>query len=205
MGNIIESIEKEALFKIGYGLYVAITNDGERDNAAIINTVCQLTDDKVAVTVNRKNYTCETIKKTGKLNVSCLCETTPFSLFEDFGFRSGRDVDKLSGYDTFRSANGLCVLIDHTNAFMSLEVSETVELDTHVLFICTLTEAKVISDADTLTYAYYHKNIKPKPTAKKAGGYVCKICGYVYEGETLPEDFVCPLCKHPASDFEPLG
>lgn len=201
----INKVEKEALFKIGYGLYVAITNDGERDNAAIINTVCQLTDNRVAVTVNRKNYTCETIKKTGKLNINCLCETTPFSLFEDFGFRSGRDVDKLAGYDKFRSGNGLCVLVDHTNAFMSLEVCESVELDTHVLFICAIAEAKVISDADTLTYSYYHKNIKPKPTAKKAGGYVCKICGYVYEGETLPEDFVCPLCKHPASDFEPLG
>ena len=201
----INKVEKEALFKIGYGLYVAITNDGERDNAAIINTVCQLTDNRVAVTVNRKNYTCETIKKTGKLNINCLCETAPFSLFEDFGFRSGRDVDKLAGYDKFRSGNGLCVLVDHTNAFMSLEVCESVELDTHVLFICAIAEAKVISDADTLTYSYYHKNIKPKPTAKKAGGYVCKICGYVYEGETLPEDFVCPLCKHPASDFEPLG
>lgn len=201
----INKVEKEALFKIGYGLYVAITNDGERDNAAIINTVCQLTDNRVAVTVNRKNYTCETIKKTGKLNINCLCETAPFSLFEDFGFRSGRDVDKLAGYDKFRSGNGLCVLVDHTNAFMSLEVCESVELDTHVLFICAIAEAKVISDADTLTYSYYHKNIKPKPTAKKAGGYICKICGYVYEGETLPEDFVCPLCKHPASDFEPLG
>lgn len=201
----INMIEKEALFKIGYGLYVAITNDGERDNAAIINTACQLTDNRVAVTINRKNYTCETVKKTGKLNVNCLCQSTPFSLFEDFGFRSGRDCDKLSGYDTFRSTNGLCVLIDHVNSFMSLKVEETVELDTHVLFICSLTEAKVMYDEETLTYAYYHKNIKPKPSAKKAGGYVCKICGYVYEGDALPEDFVCPLCKHPASDFEPLG
>ena len=207
----MEKIDNTSLFKIGYGLYVVTTYDGARDNGCIVNTVCQLTNNLVSVTVNRKNYTCDTIMKTGKLNVNCLTEDTPFSVFQNFGFRSGADTDKMKGVDYFRSENGLCVLIEHTNAFLSLEVKETVELDTHVMFICSLTEAKVLSDAESATYAYYHKNIKPKPEAKpsadaqdkKTKRYVCKICGYVHEGE-LPDDFICPLCKHPASDFEEI-
>ncbi len=204
-----EKIEASSLFKIGYGLYAVTTYDGARDNACIVNTVCQLTNNLVSVTVNRQNYTCETILKTGKLNVNCLSTDTPFDVFRKFGFQSGRDTSKLSGVEYFRSENGLCVLIDNTNAFLSLEVVQSVEFDSHIMFICSLTEAKVLSDAESLTYAYYHKHIKPKPQAAPASEqtdvkvkrYVCKICGYVHEGE-LPEDFVCPLCKHPSSDFE---
>ncbi len=207
-----EKIEASALFKIGYGLYTVTTYDGARDNGCIVNTVCQLTDKLVSVTVNRQNHTCKTINEKGKLNVNCLDESTPFSLIQNFGFQSGKDTEKLKGVDYFRSENGLCVLIEHTNAFLSLEVRETVELESHIMFICELTEAKVLSDRESLTYAFYHKNIKPKPaeqstesknTEAKTKRYVCKICGYVHEGE-LPEDFICPLCKHPASDFEEI-
>ncbi len=207
-----EKTEASSLFKIGYGLYTLTTYDGAHDNGCIVNTVCQLTEKLVSVTVNRQNHTCDTIKKTGKLNINCLTEDTPFSLIQNFGFQSGRDTEKLKGIDYFRSENGLCVLIEHTNAFLSLEVKETVEFDSHIMFICELTEAKVLSDAESLTYAYYHKHIKPKPQAAptqegegapQTKRYVCKICGYVHEGE-LPDDFICPLCKHPASDFEEI-
>ncbi len=207
-----EKIDSSSLFKIGYGLYAVTTYDGVRDNGCIVNTVCQLTSDLVSVTVNRQNHTCDTIAKTGRLNVNCLTEDTPFSLISSFGFRSGRDADKLKGVDYFRSENGLCVLIEHTNAFISLDVVQSVEFDSHIMFICSISEAKVLSEAESLTYAYYHKNIKPKPQAaapkEEAGAekpkrYACKICGYIHEGE-LPDDFICPLCKHPASDFEEI-
>ncbi len=199
-------IDITALFKIGYGLYVVTSNDGKRDNGLIVNTVFQLTDTpcKVGVTVNKATYSHDTILKSGIMNVNCLTVDAPFSVFENFGFRSGRDTDKFADVDFERSDNGLAYLKSNINAFMSLKVDTTVDLGTHTMFICSLTEAKVVSGDESMTYAYYHANVKPRPAAKKKSGYVCKICGYVYEGEELPEDFVCPLCKHGAADFEKL-
>lgn len=199
------SLDSSAFFKIGYGLYAVTCKDGDKDNALIVNTVSQLTSQpgRVAVTINKSNYSHRIIKKTGKLNVCCLSTSAPFELFKKLGFQSGRTADKLKDIPFARSSNGLAVLLNNINSFMSLEVEQYVELETHGMFICSVRESAVLSNEDTMTYEYYHKNVKPRPQAKK--GYVCKICGYVYEGDTLPEDFVCPLCKHPASDFEKVG
>lgn len=198
--------ENAALFKLGYGLYVVTTNDGEKDNGCILNSVMQVTNvpNKVAVAINKQNFTHDIVMKTNKLNVNCIAESAPFSLFQNFGFRSGRDADKLEGIAFTRSNNGLAVLKDNINAYMSLWVESTVDLDTHTLFICFVTQMDEISDERTMTYTYYQDNVKPKPQPQKKKGFVCKICGYVHEGDELPEDFICPLCKHPASDFEPI-
>ena len=195
-----------ALFKIGYGLYVVTCNDGKKDNGLIVNTVSQVTDtpNRIAVTINKANYSHHIIKQTGKMNVNCLTVDAPFKVFETFGFQSGRNVDKFADCTPLRSDNGLVFLPRYINAFMSLKVEQYVDLDTHGMFICSVTEARTISDAETMTYAYYHANVKPKPQTEGKKGYVCKICGYVYEGEELPEDYVCPLCKHGAQDFEPI-
>ena len=195
-----------ALFRIGYGLYVVTSNDGKKDNGLIVNTVSQVTStpNRVAVTINKANYSHHIIKQTGKMNVNCLSVDAPFSVFETFGFQSGRNVDKFADCTPDRSDNGLIILPKYINAVMSLEVEQYVDLDTHGMFICRITEARVISDRETMTYTYYQNNVKPKPKTEGKKGYVCKICGYVYEGEELPEDFVCPLCKHGASDFEPI-
>ena len=199
-------IDPTALFSIGYGLYVVTSNDGTKDNGLIVNTVTQVSDkpNRVAVTVNKLNWSCEVIAKTGKLNISTLSQEAPFKVFEHFGFQSGRNVDKFDGYTGVqRSANGLLFLDKYCNSYISGKVIQTIDLQTHLMFICDVTQCVKLSDAETMTYAYYHKNVKPKPdTAKK--GFVCKICGYVYEGDTLPEDYICPLCKHGAADFEPL-
>ena len=195
-----------ALFRIGYGLYVVTTNDGKRDNGLIVNTVSQVTNtpNRVAVCINKQNYSHHVIRQTGVMNVNCLSVDAPFSVFERFGFQSGRSVDKFEGLEVLRSDNGLVFLPKYINAFMSLKVESYVDLDTHGMFICTVTEARVLSDRDTMTYTYYQDNVKPKPQTEGKKGWVCKICGYVYEGEELPEDFVCPLCKHGAADFEPI-
>ncbi len=200
------NINPTALFSIGYGLYVVTSNDGNRDNGLIVNTVMQITNtpNRVAVTINKQNYSHDIIKNTGIMNVNCLSVEAPFSVFQEFGFVSGRDKDKFEGKTFNRSENGLAVLDKYINAFISLKVEQYIDFDTHGMFVCTLTEAAVISDAETMTYTYYQKNVKPKPEQKKKKGYVCKICGYVYEGDPLPEDFICPWCKHPASDFEPI-
>lgn len=196
----------KALFHIGYGLYVVTSNDGKKDNGLVVNTVIQVTSkpERVAVTINKENYSHDVIKQTGIMNVNCLTVDAPFKVFEAFGFVSGRNTDKFASCDPDRSENGLVVLPRYINAYMSLKVEQYVDLDTHGMFICAVTEADVISDAETMTYSYYHKNVKPKSQPEKKKGYICKICGYVYEGEELPEDFVCPICKHGASDFEPL-
>lgn len=196
-----------ALFSIGYGLYVVTTNDGERDNGLIVNTVAQLTDNpnRVMVSVNKKNYSHETIQKTGIMNVNCLNIETPFKIFEQFGFQSGRDVDKFKGEkEILRSDNGLIFLPHYINAFFSLKVEDYKDLGTHGMFICSVTEARVINNIETMTYTYYQNNVKPKPQTEGKKGYVCKVCGYVYEGDELPEDFICPLCKHGVADFEPI-
>ena len=196
-----------ALFKIGYGLYVVTSNDGKKDNGLIVNTISQVTNtpNRVAVTINKQNYSHHVIKQSGIMNVNCLSTDAPFSVFENFGFRSGRNTDKFENVDALRSDNGLLFLGRHINSFMSLKVESYVDLDTHGMFICTVTEARVISDVETMTYTYYLENVKPKPETDGKRGYVCKICGYVYEGDELPDDFICPLCKHGASDFEPLA
>lgn len=195
-----------ALFKIGYGLYVVTSNDGKKDNGLIVNTVTQVTNtpNRIAVTINKENYSHHIIKQTGKMNINCLTVDAPFSVFEKFGFVSGRNVDKFTDYDSLRSDNGLIFLPRYINSFMSLKVEQYVDLDTHGMFICSVTEARVLSDRETMTYSYYHANVKPKPQTDGKKGFVCKICGYIHEGDTLPEDFICPLCKHGASDFEPI-
>ncbi len=195
-----------ALFRIGYGLYVVTCNDGKRDNGLIVNTVTQVSDNpnKVAVNINKQNYSYHVIQQTGKLNVNCLSVEAPFSVFQHFGFRSGRTVDKFADYEAIRSDNGLYFLPNYINAFMSLEVEQFVDLGTHGMFICSVTEARVMSDKDTMTYTYYQNNVKPKPQTEGKKGFVCKVCGYIYEGDTLPDDFICPLCKHGAADFEPI-
>ena len=195
-----------ALFKIGYGLYVATCHDGKKDNGLIVNTVSQVTStpNRIAVTINKQNYSHHVIKQTGKMNINCLTVDAPFSVFERFGFVSGRNTNKFADGEPLRSDNGLAFLPSYINAFMSLKVEQYVDLDTHGMFICSVTEARVLSDRETMTYSYYHANVKPKPKTDGKKGYVCKICGYVYEGDKLPEDFVCPLCKHGAEDFEPV-
>ncbi len=196
-----------ALFKIGYGLYVVTSNDGKKDNGLIVNTVTQVTNspNRVAVCINKQNYSHHIIQQTGVMNVNCLSVEAPFSVFESFGFRSGRNTDKFEGCEKLRSDNGLVFLPKYINAFMSLKVESYVDLDTHGMFICSVTEARVISDKETMTYTYYQDNVKPKPETEGKKGWVCKVCGYVYEGEELPDDFICPLCKHGAADFEPIG
>ncbi len=195
-----------ALFNIGYGLYVVTSNDGKKDNGLIVNTVSQVTSspNRVAVCINKQNYSHHVIKQTGVMNVNCLSVEAPFSVFENFGFRSGRNADKLAGWEALRSDNGLIFLSKYINSFMSLKVEDYVDLDTHGMFICSVTEARVISDKETMTYTYYQNNVKPKPQTEGKKGWVCKICGYIYEGDELPEDFICPLCKHGAADFEPI-
>ena len=204
-----QKIEPNALFKLSYGLFVLTARDGERDNGCIINTVTQLTDTpkRLTIAVNKQNYTHDQILKTGVFNVSVLSEDAPFKLFQHFGFHSGRDTDKFSDFKhAERSENGLLRLNRYSNAFLSCKVTASLDYGTHTLFVADITEAKVLNNAPSITYAYYFANTKPKPQPVEPDkkGWVCKICGYVYEGEVLPPDFICPLCKHGAEDFEPL-
>ena len=196
-----------ALFNIGYGLYVVTSNDGKKDNGLIVNTVTQVTNspNRVAVCINKQNYSHHVIKQTGVMNVNCLSVEAPFKVFETFGFQSGRNTDKFADCEPLRSDNGLVFLPKYINSFMSLKVESYIDLDTHGMFICSVTEARVISDKETMTYTYYQNNVKPKPETDGKKGWVCKICGYIYEGDELPEDFICPLCKHGAADFEPIS
>ena len=195
-----------ALFNIGYGLYVVTSNDGTKDNGLIVNTVSQVTNtpNRVAVTINKANYSYHVIKQTGIMNVNCLDVSAPFSVFQNYGFQSGRTADKFASVEELRSDNGLRFLPRYINSFMSLKVESFVDLDTHGMFICSVTEARVMSDKETMTYTYYQNNVKPKPATEGKKGFVCKVCGWVYEGDTLPDDIVCPLCKHGAADFEPI-
>lgn len=195
-----------ALFNIGYGLYVVTSNDGKKDNGLIVNTVSQVTNspDRVAVIINKENYSHHVIKQTGIMNVNCLSVDAPFSVFEKFGFCSGRNKNKFENEEILRSDNGLVFLPRYINSFMSLKVEKYVDLETHGMFICLVTEARVINNSETMTYTYYHNNVKPKPNTEGKKGFVCKICGYVYEGDKLPDDYICPLCKHGVSDFEEI-
>ena len=193
-----------ALFRLGYGLYVVTCNDGKKDNGLIVNTVSQVSDNKIAVCINKKNYSCHVIEQSKELNVNCLSVDAPFDIFKRFGFQSGRTVDKFQGIETAKSDNGLPFLTQYINAVLSLKVENQVDLESHIMFICSVTEARVTSDRATMTYTYYQENVKPKPQTEGKKGWVCKVCGYIYEGEVLPDDFICPLCKHGAADFEKI-
>ncbi len=203
-------IEKEAMYKLTYGLFMLTSTDGEKQNGCIVNTVSMITDNpkRITVFVNKANYTDELIRKTGVLNVSILTESTPFSVFEQFGFCSGRDTDKFAGKSYPKTENGLYYLPEYTNAVLSAKVVGTHDYGTHTLFVAEVTEAKKLSSDPSVTYEYYQNHIKPRPQAKAENGkkkWVCKICGYTHEGEELPADFICPWCKHPAEDFELVG
>ena len=204
--ELADKNDMTALFRIGYGLYVVTSNDGKKDNGLIVNTVTQLTDspNRIAVNINKANYSHHVIRQTGILNVNCLSVDAPFSIFQQFGFQSGRSTDKFAGQQVYRSDNGLVFLDKYINAFMSLKVEQYVDLGTHGMFICSVTEARVMSEQDTMTYTYYQKHVKPQPQTDGKKGWVCKVCGYIYEGDELPEDIICPLCKHGAVDFEPI-
>ena len=199
-------IDNSAIFKLSYGLFVLFAKNNDKDNACIINTAQQVTQDplRISVTVNKDNLTHALIYRTRKLNLSVLSESVPFDVIKEFGFFSGFEKEKVPQGKYKRAENGLCYLSDYSNAYVSADVIDTVDLGTHTMFICDVTAAEKLSDENSVTYDYYFKHIKPKPEAAKKTGYVCKICGYIYEGEPLPDDFICPLCKHPASDFEKL-
>lgn len=206
-GETANKNDLSALFNIGYGLYVITSNDGKKDNGLIVNTVTQVTNtpNRIAVTINKENYSHHVIKQTGIMNLNCLSTDAPFHVFEKFGFQSGRVVDKFADCTPLRSDNGLAFLPRYINSFMSLKVEQYVDLDTHGMFICSITESRVLSSVETMTYTYYQNNVKPKPETEGKKGFVCKVCGYIYEGDELPEDFICPLCKHGVADFEPIA
>ncbi len=200
-------IDPKALYKIGYGLYVVTCNDGKKYNGQIVNTVSQVASkpNKIAVNIVKTNYSAEVICKTGLMNVSFLSEDCPFQIFKHFGFQSGRDVDKFAEFDHYDVAgNDVPYLNKYANGYISLKVFDTVDMGSHWMFLCDITESAVLNNVETMTYSFYQKNVKPKPQ-EEVKGWVCEICGYVYEGEELPEDFICPLCKHPASDFKKMG
>ena len=196
-----------ALFKIGYGLYVLTANEEGKDNGCIINTVMQVTSNpcQIAIAVNKLNYTNKMIQNTKKFNISVLTENSKFDIFKHFGFQTGANVNKFETfYDCKRALNGLYYITQNTNSYMSAYVKQEIDLGTHTLFIGQLVGAEVLSDVPTVSYDYYQKNIKPKPQKQKKSGWRCKICGYIYEGEELPPDYICPLCKHGAEDFEKI-
>lgn len=200
-------MDKKAMYNLTYGLFILTARDGDKDNGCIVNTVSQVTTspNRIIVAVNKQNYTHDMIVKSGEFNVSILTEDSKFNTYKHWGFRSGADVDKTEGITFARSANGIIYLEEETNAFLSAKVVSMTDLGTHTLFLADVTDAGVISDKASVTYSYYQKHIKTAPAVKdKKKGFICTVCGYIYEGETLPEDFVCPLCKHPASDFKPI-
>ena len=199
-------MDEKALYKLSYGLFVVTAREGSKDNGCVTNTVMQLTTtpNRISLAVNKSNYTHGMIERTGQFNVSVLSEAASFDIFIHWGFQSGKDVDKAVGINFSRSENGLIYLTEGVNAVLSAKVESSIDLGTHTLFIAEVTAAELISDIPSATYAYYHKNIKPAPQRPKKKGWVCTICGYIYEGEVLPPDFTCPLCKHPASDFVPV-
>lgn len=199
-------MDNQALYKISYGLFVLSAHDEGKDNGCIINTAIQAASapNQLSISVNKGNYTHEMIMKTGKFNVSVISQNATFDLFKRFGFQSGRDNDKLAdfkGYD--KAENGIIYITEGTNAYFSVEVNSTVDLGSHTMFIGQVTDMKLLNDNPSATYDYYHSNIKQVNKSSKAV-YRCRICGYEYEGEALPEDFICPICKHPASDFEKI-
>lgn len=201
-------MDNKAMYKLTYGLFVLTARDGDKDNGCIINTASQVTTNpnRITIAVNKQNYTHDMIKKTGEFNVSVLGEDSKFATYQNFGFQSGRDVDKFEKFTFKRSDNGIVYIPEETNAFISAKVVAEMDLGTHTLFLADVTDGQVLSGSSSVTYAYYQKNIKPAPKKddRKKTGWICTVCGYIYEGEELPEDFVCPVCKHGAIDFKPL-
>ena len=200
-------MDTNTLFKIGYGLYILSCHENGKDNACIVNTVMQVTSNpcKIAICVNKNNHTCTMLKNTRKCNISILDEEAKFEIFKHFGYQSGKDVDKFLNFiHTKRTANGVLYITKNTNAYLSAWVQDEIDLDTHIMFIAQLVDAEILSENPTVTYDFYQKNIKPAPQKTEKKGWRCKICGYVYEGEDLPSDFICPICKHGAIDFEKI-
>lgn len=199
-------MDRKVMQKITYGLFVLTAREGEKDNGCIVNTVSQVTTtpNRIIVTVNKENYTHDMIQRTGVFNLSVLDESAEFSVFQRFGFQSGRDTDKLEDFVCPRSENGIVYIPEMTNAYISAKVISAMDLGTHTMFLAEVTDGDVLSDRESVSYTYYHKNIKPSANVKEKKGWICQICGYVYEEEVLPEDFICPICKHPASDFVKL-
>lgn len=200
-------MDTNVLFNIGYGLYVLTANKNGKDNGCIINTVMQVTSEplQIAIAVNKRNFTTGMIQNTKKFNISVLSENSKFEIFKRFGYQSGKDVDKFSDFfDTKRSPNGILYITENTNSYMSAYVKQEIDLGTHILFIAQLVEAEKLSEIPTVTYNYYQNNIKPAPQSTNKKGWRCKICGYIYEGENLPADYICPICKHGAVDFEKI-
>ena len=198
-------MDNSAFYKLSYGLFVVTAHEDNKDNGCITNTVIQqtTTPNRISVTINKNNYTHDMIMRTGVFNVSVLSEDAKFDTFKHWGFQSGKNVDKTIGITFFRLENGVIYIVDGVNAVMCAKVEQTVDLGTHTLFIAEVTDAFVTEDDASATYTYYQKNIKPAPQQTKKKGWICTVCGYIYEGETLPEDYICPICKHPASDFKP--
>ncbi len=200
-------MDKKAMYKLSYGLFVLTAQEDGRDNGCIVNTVMQVTSDpnRIIVAVNKANLTHDMIMSTGVFNASVLSEKSKFATYQHWGFQSGHETDKMEGLDLSRSENGLVYIAEETNAYLSAKVVSTMDLGTHTLFLADVTDGAVLSDYASATYAFYQSHIKParKPVEKKKG-FICTVCGYIYEGDTLPDDFVCPICKHPASDFVPL-
>lgn len=200
-------MDSNALFKIGYGLYILTSNYEGKDNGCIINTVMQVTSSpcQISICVNKNNYTNEIIKNSKQFNISVLSEKSDFEIFKHFGFKSGKESDKFNNFADYKRAdNGLVYVTKNTNAYLCAKVTQEIDLGTHTMFIAEITDAKILSDVPTVTYDFYQKNIKPQPQETKKSGWRCKICGYIYEGEVLPPDYICPLCKHGAVDFEKI-
>ncbi|MCI5829969.1 MAG: flavin reductase [Treponema sp.] len=200
-------MDNKVMFSLTYGLFVLTAKEGSKDNGCIVNTASQVASDPntIAVSVNKNNYTCGMIERTKEFNVSILSEKSKFETYKHWGFQSGKDVDKTVEIAYKRSANGLIYIAEETNAFLSAKVIKAIDLGSHMLFIGLVTDGEKISEDPSVTYNFYQNNIKPKPASQpKKKGFICTVCGYIYEGETLPDDFICPVCKHPASDFKPL-
>lgn len=199
-------MDNKAMFQISYGLYVLTSKNEYKDNGCIINTASQVTDtpNRITITVSKKNYTHDMISDTGVFNISILDTRVKFDVFKNFGFQSGRTSDKFSSISFSRSENGMIYLPDYSNAFISGKVISSMDIGTHTLFLADVTDGEMLSDQEPITYNYYHKNIKPAPAAKEKKGFRCSVCGYVYEGDSLPDDYVCPICKHGAEVFEKI-
>ncbi len=199
-------MDKKAMYKLTYGLFILTAKEGEKDNGCIVNTVTQVTTEpnRITVAVNKKNYTHDMIQRTGTFNVSVLTENSRFETYQHWGFQSGAETDKMEGITFQRARNGIVYIEDQCNAYISAKVISATDLGTHTLFLADVTDARTLADEESVTYSYYQKNIKTAPKTEGKKGFVCTVCGYIYEGDTLPEDFVCPLCKHPASDFKRL-
>lgn len=198
-------MDTNAMYNLTYGLFILTAREGEKDNGCIVNTVSQVTasPNRIVVAVNKSNYTHDMIVKTGIFNVSVLTEKSTLETYRHWGFQSGAQMDKAKGIEFYRSQNGLIFIAKETNAYISAKVVSMTDLGTHTLFLADVTEAAVLSEVPSVTYQFYQSHIKPIPAEQKKKGFICTVCGYIYEGEILPEDFVCPVCKHPASDFKP--